>query len=110
MSGTPAPGSLAAQDRADELGPPRQRRVQRIARVVMQVLWPAFLMAIIAEGIVFSMVDPHELRFVSAYLQDSRVAAYTVSFFVFWALFACSSGVTYFLAHGIGEAPPHDDA
>lgn len=105
---SPAQGSLAAQDPAGEVQPPRERRMQRIARVVMQVLWPAFLLAIIAEGIVFSMVDPHELRFVSAHLQDSRVAAYTVSFFVFWALFACSSGVTYFLAHGIGEAPARD--
>ena len=109
MSGTPAPGSLAAQDPVDELEPPRARRMRRIARIVMQVLWPAFLMAIIAEGIVFSMIDPHELRFVPAYLQDSRVAAYTVSFFVFWALFACSSGVTYFLAHGVGEPPARDE-
>lgn len=109
MNGTPASGSATAHDSVDELTAPPERRTRRIARVFMQVLWPAFLMAIIAEGIVFSMVDPHELRFVSTHLHDGRLAAYTVSFFVFWALFACSSGVTYFLAHGVGEPPARDE-
>lgn len=108
MNGSPAPGSLAAPDTLADVEPPRESRIQRVARVVMQVLWPAFLMAIIAEGIVFSMIDPHELRFVANHLNDSRAAAYTVSFFVFWALFACSSGVTYFLAHGIDDRPARD--
>ncbi len=70
----------------------------------MQVLWPAFLMAIIAEGIFFSMIDPHELQVVHRHLADSREAAYTVAFFGFWVLFACSSGITYLLSHGIGKA------
>ncbi len=108
MNGNPAPGSLVEAEAIADIEPPRESRMQRVARVVMQVLWPAFLMAIIAEGIVFSMIDPHELRFVAAYLHDSRGAAYTVSFFVFWALFACSSGITYFLAHGIDGRPARD--
>lgn len=82
-----------------------ESRLQRVGRVVMQVLWPAFLMAIVAEGILFSMIDPRELRIVADWLRESRVAAYTVAFFVLWALFAGSSGITYLLAHGVGTAP-----
>lgn len=102
MSATPSPGAMAAPD-APEIASPRARRLQRAGRIVMQVLWPAFLMAIIAEGIFFSMIDPRELSVVAAWLRDSRIAAYTVAFFVFWALFACSSGVTYFLARGVDD-------
>lgn len=77
----------------------------RLGRVMMQVLWPAFLMAIVAVGVLFSMVDPRELAIVGAYLADSRGAAYTLGFLVFWALFACSSGITYLLGHGMREPP-----
>lgn len=79
------------------------------ARVVMQVLWPAFLLAIVAEGIFFSMIDPAELRVVNRYLNGSREAAYTIAFFVFWALFACASGITWFLGRTIGVPPRIDE-
>lgn len=102
MSTAPGPGPLAAPDDAGDVA--RESRMQRLAHVVMQVLWPAFLMAIVAEGILFSMIDPRELQIVADALRDSRVAAYTVAFFVFWALFAGSSGITYLLAHGVGSA------
>ena len=69
------------------------------------IFWPAFLMAIVAEGVLFSMVDPQELVIVGLHLADSREAAYTVGFFLFWALFACSSGITYLLSHGMHEPP-----
>ena len=102
MSATPRPGPLAAPEepRVDAAG---ESRLQRIGHVVMQVLWPAFLMAIVAEGVFFSMIDPRELQIVADWLRESRIAAYTVAFFVFWALFAGSSGITYLLAHGIGQ-------
>lgn len=74
-------------------------------RILMQVLWPAFLVSIVAEGVLFSMVDPHELHVVASYLGDSREAAYTVAFLLFWALFTLSSGLTYILGHGDGKTP-----
>ncbi len=79
---------------------------RKVGRVLMQVLWPAFLMSIVAEGVFFSMIDPHELDVVGLHLADSREAAYTVGFFVFWVLFTASSGLTYLLAHG---SPPPED-
>jgi len=102
MSATPGPGPLAApEDPSVDAG--AESRLQRIAHVVMQVLWPAFLMAIVAEGIFFSMIDPRELQIVTEWLRESRIAAYTVAFFLFWALCAGSSGITWLLAHGIGQ-------
>lgn len=98
MSGTPNPPAVAPESA-------REAAWRNAGRIVMQVLWPAFLLAIIAEGIFFSIIDPRELVVVAESLRDSRVAAYTIAFFVFWALFACSSAITWFLSHGVGEAP-----
>ncbi len=77
---------------------------RKTGRILMQVLWPAFLMSIVAEGLFFSTIDPRELEIVGVQFADSREAAYTVGFFVFWILFSCSSGLTYLLAHG--SRPP----
>jgi hypothetical protein len=70
-----------------------------LGRFMMQVLWPSFLMAAVAVGVFFSMIDPEELVFVGRHLADSREAAYTVGFFLFWVLFALSSGLTWILAN-----------
>ena len=78
---------------------------RRVGRVLMHVLWPAFLMSAVAEGVFFSMIDPHELTVVGLHLADSREAAYTVGFFVFWVLFSICSALTYLLS-GAGAAPP----
>lgn len=107
MSTTRPPDPAASADTLHNTDPHRQR-LQRVGHVVMQVLWPGFLVAIIAEGIFFSMIDPRELQVVSACLNDSRVAAYTVAFFLFWTLLAGSSGITWFLARGLDERPSRE--
>ena len=50
---------------------------RRLGRFMMHVLWPAFVMSAVAEGVFFSMIDPHELTIVGLHLADSREAAYT---------------------------------
>lgn len=77
----------------------------RLGRFMMQVLWPSFLMAAVSVGVFFSMIDPRELVFVGLHLADSREASYTVGFFLFWVLFALSSGLTWILASGAAEPP-----
>jgi hypothetical protein len=72
---------------------------RRVGQFMMQVLWPSFLMAAVAVGVFFSMIDPQELVVVGLHLADSREAAYTVGFFLFWILFAASSGLTWLLAN-----------
>jgi hypothetical protein len=73
---------------------------RKLGRFLMQVLWPAFLVAIIAEGIFFSMIDPFELDIVGKHLSASREAAYTIGFLIFWALFTLSNSLTCLLGAG----------
>ena len=67
------------------------------ARRVMWVIWPAFLVAAIAEAIFFTVFDPFELHFFGAPLELSREVIYTMGFFGFWALGVASSTLTVFL-------------
>jgi hypothetical protein len=75
-----------------------------LARRLMWVIWPAFLVAGVAELIFFSVFDPFDLHFFGAPLEMSRQAIYTMGFFGFWALGIASSALTIFLEGG--TAPP----
>jgi hypothetical protein len=72
-----------------------------LARRLMWVIWPAFLVAGVAELIFFSVFDPFDLHFFGAPLEMSRQAIYTMGFFGFWALGIASSALTVFLEGGI---------
>lgn len=67
-------------------------------RCIMQVLWPAFLGAAISVGLIFSMIDPLQIEWVSVHLDDSRQAAYTVGFLILWLLFSAACSLTWYLA------------
>jgi len=67
------------------------------AQRLMRVLWPAFLVAGVAETIFFTVFDPFDLHFFGAPLAWSREAIYTLGFFGFWALGVASSALTLFL-------------
>ena len=67
-------------------------------RRVMWIVWPAFLMAGVAELVFFSVFDPFDLHFFGAPLEMSRQAIYTMGFFGFWGLGIASSALTLFLA------------
>ena len=76
-----------------------------LARRLMWVIWPAFLVAGAAELVFFSIFDPFDLHFFGAPLEMSRQAIYTMGFFGFWALGIASSALTIFLESG---AAPRD--
>jgi len=67
------------------------------AQRLMWVIWPAFLVAGVAETIFFTVFDPFDLHFFGAPLGWSREAIYTLGFFGFWALGVASSALTLFL-------------
>jgi hypothetical protein len=71
-----------------------------LARRLMWVIWPAFLVAGAAELVFFSIFDPFDLHFFGAPLEMSRQAIYTMGFFGFWALGIASSALTIFLESG----------
>jgi len=75
----------------------------RFAHRLMWVMWPAFLVAAIAEAIFFTVFDPFDLHFFGAPLEMSRSAIYTMGFFGFWALGIASSALTVFLGRSPWE-------
>jgi hypothetical protein len=75
---------------------------QQLARRLMWVIWPAFLVAGIAEAIFFTVFDPFDLHFFGAPLELSREAIYTMGFFGFWGLGIAASALTLFFEHPPG--------
>lgn len=63
---------------------------------LIQVLWPSFLVAGIAEIIFFTVVNPQELYFFGVPVHYSEVATYSIGFFGFWLVCAASSLATLF--------------
>ncbi|HEY1461090.1 MAG TPA: hypothetical protein VGH59_13650 [Casimicrobiaceae bacterium] len=66
------------------------------AAQLMRILWPAFLVAVVAEAVFFAVFDPFELHFFGEPLDWSRQGIYTLGFFGFWGLgVACSTLSTF---------------
>ena len=63
----------------------------------MRVIWPAFLVAAVAEFVFFAIFDPFDLHLFGAPLDLSREAIYTMGFFGFWGVGIASSALTVFL-------------
>lgn len=77
-----------------------------MARLMMVVLWPSFLVAIVAEGFFFSLFDPQDLGMLGVHLDVSPLAAYTVGFFCFWLFCGLASMLTCYLADVPTERRP----
>ena len=70
---------------------------------IAQILWPAFLTAGVLEMVVFAWVDPGALQ-LGAW-QPTPTTAYSLAFFMFWALVAFASGMSHWLMKAEGRAP-----
>ena len=72
---------------------------QKIPRIqqAISVLWPSFIVAIVATGLFFSAFNPRDLVPYNSDIDISPLAAYSVGFFIFWIIAAISSyGTLYF--------------
>jgi hypothetical protein len=82
-------------------------------KTLIWILWPSFLVAAAAEALFFTVFDPTELTFFGEVVNVSRIAAYSIGFFLFWALAASSSALTCFFQRGASEvnrsAPPANE-
>lgn len=67
-------------------------------RRILWVLWPAFLVAGVAEGAFFSLFDPHELTLFGEPIEASRLAIYSIGFLCFWAMGSAASALTLLLS------------
>lgn len=71
---------------------------QNLGQRVLWVLWPAFLVAAVAELIFFALFDPVDLNLFGVPLDVERMPVYTIGFFFFWAMTSAASALTVFLA------------
>lgn len=78
-----------------------QQKSASMRSMLMVVLWPAFLMACVATGVFFSLVDPMELIILDERVQVHMLGAYTIGFLIFWGLGAFSSWLTALLLQKI---------
>jgi hypothetical protein len=69
----------------------------------IQVLWPSFLVAGIAEIVFFTVINPQELYLLGQPVKYSPIATYSVGFFGFWFLCAASSLMTLFFQRTADE-------
>jgi len=72
-------------------------------RQLMWILWPAFLVAGIADGLMFSLFDPQDLHVFGEPVSLDRRAVYSIGFFLFWAFAAGSSALTCLLQRSSSE-------
>lgn len=70
---------------------------------LIHILWPSFLVALAAEIVFAALFDPAQLAYRGQTLTESRVGAYTIAFFVFWALGMASSALTCYFQRGADE-------
>ena len=66
------------------------------AKRLIYILWPAFIVAGIAEGVFFTLFDPTDLRLFDREIALGRTAIYSIGFFAFWLFAAGSSALTCF--------------
>lgn len=67
------------------------------------ILWPSFIVGGIGEVLFFTVFDPQELYLFGEPSGLSRMATYTIGFFLCWAFAASSSAFTCFLQRGSRE-------
>ena len=69
----------------------------------IQVLWPSFLVAGMAEIVFFTVVDPQALYLFGRPVNYSLTATYSIGFLGFWLVGAASSLMTLFFQRPADE-------
>ncbi len=74
-----------------------------IREKLIWILWPSFIVAGVAEVLFFTAFDPQQLIVFEEPAAWSRIAVYSIGFFVFWALTAATSALTCFFQQTSAE-------
>jgi hypothetical protein len=72
-------------------------------KLAILILWPSFIVGGIGEVLFFTVFDPKELYLFGEPSSLSRLAVYSIGFFLCWAFAAASSALTCFLQRGAEE-------
>lgn len=67
--------------------------IPRVQKLVA-IFWPSFIVAGIANALVFTVIDPHEIVGTSWFANLDRYEAYTVGFLFLWVATACACYLT----------------
>ena len=67
------------------------------SRLLIWILWPSFLVAGIAEGLLFTVIHPEDILLFGESIAISNEGIYTLGFFIIWAFCALSSALTIFV-------------
>lgn len=67
------------------------------------ILWPSFVVGGAGEIVFFTVFDPKELYLFGEPTSLSRLAVYSIGFFLCWAFAAASSAFTCFLHRSAAE-------
>lgn len=70
---------------------------------LIQVLWPSFLVAGVAEIVFFTVIAPQTLYLFGQPVNFSPIATYSIGFFGFWLVCAGSSLMTIFFQRTSAE-------
>jgi hypothetical protein len=70
---------------------------------LIQILWPSFLVAGLADLVFISLLDPQALMYRGLPPVEQPIAVYSVGFFVFWLLGIASSALTCYFQRGADE-------
>lgn len=70
---------------------------------LIQILWPSFLVAGVAEVFFFTVVNPKELYLFGEPVIFSALATYSIGFLGFWLVCAASSLMTLFFQRTSAE-------
>lgn len=75
-------------------------------RLAMNIVWPSFLVAIVAEGCFFALFDPQELLRLGGFHGLPPIAGYTIGFLFFWLFCSLASLLTQYLLNVSEERYP----
>lgn len=67
------------------------------------VFWPSFIIAGVADMLFFTLFDPLQFLYEEEPVFASRLAAYTVGFFLFWLMGIGSSALTCYFQRGADD-------
>jgi len=70
---------------------------------IIYILWPSFIVGGIGEVLFFTVFDPQELYLFGEPSSLSRMAVYSIGFFLCWAFAGASSAFTCFLQRSADE-------
>ncbi|HEX2651946.1 MAG TPA: hypothetical protein VHN19_18625 [Burkholderiales bacterium] len=68
-------------------------------KAAIYILWPSFIVGGAGEALFFTVFDPKELYLFGEPSSLSRLAVYSIGFFLCWAFAAAASAFTWFLSN-----------